>query len=344
MRFMKFAVLLSVLCIVLTGIIHAPVPVLAQLSSNVEPRSGHPGTTFRFFANGFRASEIVGYWVNTPDGSVISDNAYTVMANEQGRADWSWQAPQSLLPGSYTMVARGTERGRQHVIGFEIGDPGAQPSVAPPSQPEPSAPVMIPQPEGKGVEWNMVPEVGGPNSRFAFFATGFRGDEKVNFWVNALDGGVISDASYTVLARDGRADWVWQAPPYISEGTYTMVAFGVKSELEWVIPFRIDPDMALPVLAQDPRVKAKEGTEDGHNVFVFFAEGFEVKEIVRYWVHFPDGENVGKRGYYVMTNEFGRADWEWKAPTPSIPGVYAMVAYGTESETEQVIQFEISSP
>jgi hypothetical protein len=86
---------------------------------NVEPSSGPPGTTFRFFAHGFRHEERLGYWVNFPNGEIDSDRNYKLEA-ERGRASWSWQAPGDAPPGYYSMVARGDKSHIERVIFFEV--------------------------------------------------------------------------------------------------------------------------------------------------------------------------------------------------------------------------------
>lgn len=97
----------------------APTTVPAG-SQGVEPALGTIGTEFAFFATGYTAAEKVGFWVNTPDGKVLSDESNNVLATSDGRADWRWTAPQNALAGAYTMVARGSKSGVERVITFEI--------------------------------------------------------------------------------------------------------------------------------------------------------------------------------------------------------------------------------
>ncbi len=92
----------------------------AQQIANVEPASGPPGTTFQFFAAGFDDEERLGFWVNTPAGTILSHHDYRAVANKNGRADWSWQAPADAQRGFYSMVARGEETNTERVILFEI--------------------------------------------------------------------------------------------------------------------------------------------------------------------------------------------------------------------------------
>jgi hypothetical protein len=87
----------------------------------VQPALGAAGTEFAFFATGFDADERVGYWVNAPNGEIISDDeGYTSRANRDGRADWRWASRDTATPGFYSMVARGVESGVERVIAFEI--------------------------------------------------------------------------------------------------------------------------------------------------------------------------------------------------------------------------------
>ncbi|NJP05521.1 MAG: hypothetical protein HC837_07825 [Chloroflexaceae bacterium] len=89
----------------------------ADADANVEPKEGSPGTEFAFFATGFEGGEWVGYWANGPDGRVDSeDNAYAVFANDDGRADWNWRAPEDAAAGAWQVVARGRESGVEHVF------------------------------------------------------------------------------------------------------------------------------------------------------------------------------------------------------------------------------------
>lgn len=86
----------------------------------VEPGVGPAGTEFAFFATGFESNERVGFWVNAPDGSVLSDGDWAVDANSNGRADWRWESDDNLAAGFYTMVARGADSNVERVIPFEI--------------------------------------------------------------------------------------------------------------------------------------------------------------------------------------------------------------------------------
>jgi len=71
----------------------------------VAPPSGPRGTTFSFFAEGFAKQETLGYWLTAPDTSVIPIEQQ-ITANDQGRADWQWTAPQDAQRGLWQMTIR----------------------------------------------------------------------------------------------------------------------------------------------------------------------------------------------------------------------------------------------
>lgn len=210
----------------LTALVAVPRPVLAQ-SGNVEPRVAPPGTEFAFFADGFNPRERVGVWINNPDGSVsdiidADGNIFGLFADSNGRADWRVLIVRDTPAGFYQMVAQGVDSGVQVVIPFRI-DPNA------------------PSP----VNFNVEPDAGPSGTEFAFFADGFLPNEQVGVWTNNPDGsvsGIVDEEGNTFALfadRNGRADWfvvVVDEP-----GFYQMVAYGVESGRQVVIPFRVTP-------------------------------------------------------------------------------------------------------
>jgi hypothetical protein len=92
--------------------------------ASVSPASGSPGTTFTFKAGGYKRDERVGYWLNTPDGSIVRfDRELT--ADREGFVTVAWTAPANALRGSYTMAFRSSNSDRipndvSHQIGFVV--------------------------------------------------------------------------------------------------------------------------------------------------------------------------------------------------------------------------------
>lgn len=92
-------------------------PIDTTVDANMIPMEGSAGTTFDFYSFGFDAKERVGFWLNAPDGSIESDDkAYVTTANGEGRADWSWSAPEDAMPGLWTLVARGVDSEYEQVF------------------------------------------------------------------------------------------------------------------------------------------------------------------------------------------------------------------------------------
>lgn len=89
-------------------------PILAS------PQVGSAGTTFAFYATGFEDREVVGFWATTPDHRVIGSNAFRVMSNRQGRADWTWTVPEGVPTGTWLMTAKGESSFVQRSITIEI--------------------------------------------------------------------------------------------------------------------------------------------------------------------------------------------------------------------------------
>ncbi len=229
-----FGGLVAVL-LLLVGLVAVPPAAYAQ-DANVEPNVGPSGTEFAFFATGFDDNEQVGVWINNPDGSIseIIDedgDEFVVFANNEGRADWFTTV--TGPDGFYGMVARGVDSGYEVVIPFQLSS-GADAPVPPPPSPD-------------VLDANVEPNAGPAGTEFAFFAEGFESGEQVGVWINAPDGSVFSvlDGDGDVLALfandEGRADWTVTSPSDAPPGFYSMVANGLDSGYEVVIPFEILP-------------------------------------------------------------------------------------------------------
>jgi 5-hydroxyisourate hydrolase-like protein (transthyretin family) len=326
---MKQARLLTILALLvaLAGLVAAPQPAQAQ-EVGVTPPYGGPGTEFAFFADGFEPNRRVAYWVNFPDGTIDADqDLYAVSANNDGRADWMWEAPDNAQPGGYLMVAEGQE-GTTRTIPFEIRASEGTPAAAPPAE----------------ADVNVNPTFGPPGTEFDFFAEGFEPNRRVAYWVNFPDGTIDSDESlYAVSANnDGRADWSWEAPGNAPAGQYTMVARG-QNDVEHVIPFEVRAGSGTPGAEPPAGTNAEVTPNVGSpgTEFAFFAEGFEGNRRVAYWVNLPDGTIDSDESLYaVSANRDGRADWTWEAPGDAPAGQYTMVARG-QNGLEHVIPFEV---
>lgn len=195
----------------------------------VEPSSANAGSRFSFFAEGYEPREIVAFWFNAPDGTLVADErGFRVRVAENGRADWTWLSPQTAQPGRWQAVAVGEQSGVQRTIPFDIlpvvGGGGGGDETPNPNPPDRGA----------------SPAVGIPDETMAFFAEGFRPRELVLFWANSPDGDVEGRNGNRVQANDdGRVDFFWRVPEDAVPGTWQMVAYGDRSETTRIILFEV---------------------------------------------------------------------------------------------------------
>jgi hypothetical protein len=78
----------------------------------VTPESGPPGTTFTFFAEGFRGGERVSVWLTAPDGTTVRVGdpevyeADELPADENGRLEVTWTSPPDAQRGTWNLTTR----------------------------------------------------------------------------------------------------------------------------------------------------------------------------------------------------------------------------------------------
>lgn len=117
-----------------------PQAALTTTEHTISPTVGQPGTNFEITAAGFAKGakpgdpgEQVTYWINLPDGRVIStevrpargkEDARTVplmvRARNNGTVRLSWEAPADAPAGAYTIVLHGLTSQEEVVIPFTI--------------------------------------------------------------------------------------------------------------------------------------------------------------------------------------------------------------------------------
>lgn len=243
MKPMKRIMTIGAFLVGILALVAQPGQAQAQIPSdkdkNVEPNTGHAGTTFAFYATGFFGEETVDVWLNTPDGRAIDAEVDELnQSSTTGRADWHWTAPDDVAHGHWQMVALGRDSNILHVIDFTIA-PGYG-SYEPP--------------ETEDIEeTNVHPKQGCPGTEFAFYATGFNVEEEtdvedpdaesVSIWVESpswqeID---VEDDTIYVAPPSGRVDWTWTVPINAEPGIWNMVILGHDSELKHVIPFQVGP-------------------------------------------------------------------------------------------------------
>jgi hypothetical protein len=76
--------------------------------AGVSPERGPPGTTFTFYGSGFRKDELVGYWLNTPDRTIIPF-AEPLVADADGRVFVQLEAQADTPRGLWTLVLQSSD-------------------------------------------------------------------------------------------------------------------------------------------------------------------------------------------------------------------------------------------
>jgi hypothetical protein len=226
------------------------VPSYAQVSTAATTEiTGVPNTPFIFHAGNFRADELVSYWINTPDGKVISTdplveadkNGHTTtpmiaQANSDGDVAIFWTAPDNTIAGLYSLIIQGLDSNHQERVLFTMNWKGSQTVT----------------------QYDVTPTTGPTGTLFVFHATGFRvsshvDGEQVAYWINTPNGKVISteplaetdkngNTTSPMLAwadSDGNVAIFWSAPADAQLGSYSLVIHGLVGQHEVRIPFNI---------------------------------------------------------------------------------------------------------
>lgn len=202
------------------------------------------------------------------------------------------------------------------------------------------------------------PVRGVPGTPFAFYATAFSPRSNVAFWgVDPTGREFGASNNQTKANNEGRADWVWVAPPDAMPGTWTMVAQqfdGTGEDAEPVegrlaqISFEVLPpgDAAAVPATEDPGVQGVNPQADTPgSQFTFFANGFKRLEHVGFWFNAPNGEvYTNEPEFITYANDAGRADWSWSPPPTAPVGLWQAVAQGKESGVQRAIFFTLVAP
>ncbi|MGQ9547111.1 MAG: hypothetical protein ACUVSY_00140 [Roseiflexus sp.] len=283
------------------------------LPASVYPSSGQVGTRFDFLADGFQNSERIDIWVNTPDGRAIAarpDSELQRRVARDGRAAWSWTAPEDAQPGNWSLVARGQRSGVVRVGVFTILPP----------------PAPVPQ------DANVHPSAGSPGARFVFFAAGFAPDDPIAFYLIDPDGAETLVTVEQPRIFNGRVDWAWTVPDNAAPGVWRFRVVGGNSRFEQTLAFTVERSA--------PAVGVNPGRGRAGSLFQFFADGLQGREGVIFWVNRPDGRAEKVTAERAAVND-GRVYWSWIAPDDAPPGQWSMVVRGVNSGIERVVLFEI---
>lgn len=288
-----------------------------RAAASVAPPQGTVGTRFNFVADGFMAGEPIDFWLTAPDGGTVPRYP-SVDADNNGQVVWSWDAPAGAPNGVWRMTARGVKTDRRETIPFTIVGAGATPaprSVTPPSGP--------------------------PGTRFTFSAGGFNGNERVGTWLNGPDGRDIELSTEDgnpiwVADKDGQLIWTWASPETASGGSWRVLARGLSSNYQVVIPFTVTGPAASPPARNVTPPTGAPGT-----TFAFSAGGFNPGEQVGTWLNRPDGSRIDATPW-LFADDKGQTSWTWASPADAPGGTWSAVARGFDSRVEVVINFTVT--
>lgn len=198
-------------------------PVLpASKNAQVIPQAGLPGTVFTLAAQGFRAGEKVGIWLNSPDGAIYGAR-FQATADPAGsitNAAIGFQTDAETPLGVWSFVAQGVDS-RQVAIGYFLLIGDAIGRLPPPG---PGVPA--------NVDARVEPGAGRAGTVFFFDAYGFKPGEEVTPSIVASDGTRVT-VSYTVTADAkggiGYAGLYYVTEPFSPLGLWRFEAKGKDS-------------------------------------------------------------------------------------------------------------------
>jgi hypothetical protein len=282
------------------GDIPVPEPRTAPPGS-VTPQSGPPDTPFYFSAEGFDPNEYVLFWEIDPNGEPYPEHEQ-LRADDQGRLEWRWDAPNSSIPGQWMMVVRGKVSDIKIQIPFTV-------------EPVPSeAPITV------------EPAAGSPGVVLDFEARGYNSGEIIDTWASG-PGGTTYELERDTANRRGIARWTWRVPADIPEGEWEMIARGRDSRVlrKITIPiYRAAPPETEDVAGVTPQV-GPPGT-----TFTFYGTGYERRKLVGYWLTRPDGQVVRtndmphKEADEIRADVNGRVEISWTAPPDAQRGTWVL--------------------
>jgi hypothetical protein len=303
--------------------VHAQPPQPQITSSEVQPASGTPGTTFTFTVTGdWVPEERIEYWVFGPGSNrPFEMGEFVNQPDEAGRTVWTWTAPAGVWSGVWSMNARSIDGYLAVQIPFRITIGTTAPAPT------------------SGVD----PQRGTIGTTFTFFTDGWPKGDPVDFWVIAP--GRMDAFAFGLIYGDpdeqGRTSWRWEVPDDAWSGTWIMSARGFYSEHFVQIPFVIEgpPPPPRPTISVTPE-QASPG-----ETLTFAATGFRAEEEVSFWVTAPYVDTpVYSSVRERETDEQGRITFQWTVPADAQVGQWTVSVFGFKSELQLDIDFDVVEP
>ena len=184
----------------------------------------------------------------------------------------------------------------------------------------------------------VAPSAGPAGTTFTFHIGGFDRGERVAYWLNTPNRTILAIGDRGTTAGGGKITVSWTSRAGIPSGFWQFVAHGVDSGEQKVVTFEVTAGGSTPAPGQT-NVIPPIGTAG--STFTFYASGFSAEERVGYWLNAPAGVvvTIDDQRHYV--NSAGQFSTTWASPATTTPGIWQLVAQGTESGVLVVISFEV---
>jgi len=185
---------------------------------------------------------------------------------------------------------------------------------------------------------SVQPSAGPAGTTFTFHIGGFDHGERVAYWLNTPIHTILAIGDQGTHASGGRITASWTSRAGIPLGFWQFVARGVDSGTQKVVTFEVTGGGGAPAPGATNVVPPVGGAA---TTFTFFASGFTSEERVGYWLNSPAGVVLAIDDQQHYANSDGQFSTTWVAPSTATPGIWQLVAQGTQSGVLTVIPYEI---
>ncbi|NJK81589.1 MAG: hypothetical protein HC914_17585 [Chloroflexaceae bacterium] len=287
----------------------------------INPAAAPAGTTFSFTARGYGEKEQLQFWLSDPHGATLTEGEVTTRVDLSGIATWEWPSPPYTMVGEWTVHVIGTRNRIQTQATFRVTERNAE------------AP-------GGGVSQ----DVANPGTTLSFYAEGFRRDERVSWWVTDPRRRVYPGEVEINAGSDQRIEWTWAVPTDAAAGDWQMIAKGVESNIQRIIPFTVTHDEVAPSLPDPSPISVEVIPSVGApgDTFTFGVTGLVSSERMGYWATDPNGIIYATEEQLIVAQD-GSLEWTWTAPDDAPPGDWLMTIQSSPVD-EVVSNIQVSIP
>ncbi|EFO81995.1 hypothetical protein OSCT_0144 [Oscillochloris trichoides DG-6] len=310
----RLTVLLATIALVMTAF---ATPARAQSASMVvTPTSIQQGEYITLTLNGFKAEEVISFWLTLPDysvdyvGDLVADDGTTIVYIG---------IPVSMPVGAYSVSARGNTSRLLATGSFEVNAASGRPAT-------PGVSVTV--------EQELLPQ----GYCFDFAGEGYAAKEKISVWLRMPDGSVSDDGLETEFLSDADGTFGYYVcfGRLSAEGTYAFTAFGNTSNRTGIVEFELErgdyieaPNDATLVVIPDQAEQL--------DVVTIIGTGFLPGEEISLWITLPNGVVLDMFSGITVDGSF-----QEEITLPPLPvGTHYISAYGHTSGIRAVATLEL---